>query len=582
MSFLRLPAPAKVVKPIASNLAAAAIILVLVGRAGSLVTFGQEEDPPRLVLTTGGPVAPDRALAFAPTSDRFYSAGDDKVVRVWDVTTTGAQKGVQAVLADHLRWEIARGFRGSIQALAISPVSNRLAFAGVSARDASGNIVIYDTALGDLERVLRGHRQTIVSLVFAPDGKRLASVSKDGETRVWSVGDWNSTTVRPADNSLSDPRPATFLADGRLAVGVPDTDEPESRWWITVYDVTAPDAAPQRLSTVHPGRVMALARDGQTSRWASADAAGKVYVWSDRPTPASQLSQPGRIVTCLAFGTSGRLFFTTRSDRHDQSVLELWDVDRRQRIDQVPLAAGDGNAVCAASSDGSYAVAYAPLDGEVVLFSLCDSKRVPYDKPLSAGPRVRLRGSGRSVWKVAFDAGKSYRMGLATAAGGADTSTLGDYGTIDQVFDPVKGDLVSAAQLRIMWRPQDQNPDGWTLAPDQTPADPRARAARTQARANHLGPGFPRASEVLLLAHRRPCPNVWRRRRHRPATRSLRVCVAASRRLPAAAIFPRSSRLGHLPERLARRTVSGVRVRRSDREDLELGGGHGGWPGIRT
>lgn len=427
-----------------------------------------ESGPPRMLLTTGGPVSPVRALAFAPTSDRLFSAGADKLARIWDLQRVGPQKQVRATLAGRLHWEIARGTRGYIYAMAVSPSGQRVALAGMCARDANGHIAIYDTGLSDLDQVLRGHRQTVVSLSFSPDGQRLASVSIDGEARLWTVGDWQSVTVRQPSGHLIDPQPALFLSDSVLALATPDPDRRGSDWRVALHEVFDKDPArPRLLSRRHAWRVMSLARDAGSDAWASSDAAGNVYLWKGTQAASPELLCRGRVADCLAFVPGGRLLFTTRQDANKQSVLELWDVRRKVRIDQTVLATGQDSYACAASPDGNYAVAYGPAHSELMLFTLNDGDGQPLAKPLSAQAVTRLRGSGQRIWKVAFDARGTYRLGLGTRPHEAARQAFGDYGAVDQVFDPFEGRLVAAQAPNDAWRSHTDGSDGWSITPGQ-------------------------------------------------------------------------------------------------------------------
>jgi len=425
--------------------------------------------PPRLLLTTGGPVAAVRGLAFAPTSDRLFSAGGDKLARIWDIERVGPQKQVRATLAGRLHWEVARGTRGHIYAMAVSPSGQRLAMGGMCARDANGHIVIYDTGLSDIDQVLDGHRQTVVSLSFSPDGRRLASVSIDGEARIWTMGDWQSVTVRKPSARFTDPQPALFLSDSVLAVATPDPDPGSSDWRVVLHDVFDKEdpARPRLLARRHAWRVMSLARDAGSDAWASSDAAGNVYLWKGTKGASPELLCRGRVADCLAFVPGGRLLFTTRQDANKQSVLEMWDVRRKVRIDQTVLATGQDSYACAASPDGNYAVAYSPANSELMLFTLNDGNGQPLAKPLSTQAVTRLRGSGQRIWKVAFDARAGYRLGLGMRPREAARQAFGDYGDVDWVFDPIRGRLVAAQPQNDAWRSHTDGSDGWSVTPGQ-------------------------------------------------------------------------------------------------------------------
>src|SRR4051812_23303415 len=83
---------------------------------------------PLPVLDVGGPSAAVTALAFAPDGQTLYSAGYDKVVRVWrrDVATAAFRPDAQATV----RVPIGPGRDGVINVLAVSPDGEWLAASG--------------------------------------------------------------------------------------------------------------------------------------------------------------------------------------------------------------------------------------------------------------------------------------------------------------------------------------------------------------------------------------------------------------------------------------------------------------------
>ena len=79
-----------------------------------------------LQLDTGGHMAVIRGLAFTPDGKFIVSAGDDKVIRVWDWRTG---KTVRTI-----RGQSGRGQEGKIYAMALSPDGRWLAAGGYLAR----------------------------------------------------------------------------------------------------------------------------------------------------------------------------------------------------------------------------------------------------------------------------------------------------------------------------------------------------------------------------------------------------------------------------------------------------------------
>jgi WD40 repeat protein len=108
-------------------------------------------------------------VAFSRDGRLLASAGLDRTVRLWDVTTGNCQ----AVL---------RGHTDEIFGLAFHPDGKRLASGG---RDRA--VWIWDLATGQEVARLPGHTDYIYSLAFSPDGKSLASCSGDGTVRLWDT-----------------------------------------------------------------------------------------------------------------------------------------------------------------------------------------------------------------------------------------------------------------------------------------------------------------------------------------------------------------------------------------------------------
>jgi RNA polymerase sigma factor (sigma-70 family) len=110
-----------------------------------------------------------RALVFGPRDRTLFSAGSDRIIRVWDVASGK---------------NLARmtGHSAQINALALSPDGKLLASAGNDR-----TVRLWDPAGSAEVRRLEGHEGDVTRVAFAPDCKILASAGTDKTIRIWDI-----------------------------------------------------------------------------------------------------------------------------------------------------------------------------------------------------------------------------------------------------------------------------------------------------------------------------------------------------------------------------------------------------------
>jgi WD40 repeat protein len=162
-----------------------------------------------------GAAAPVRALALAPDGTNLAGGGSDNAVWLWDLAT-GEERGIlpghpsavvslafapdsRTLASGHLNgvvtlWDVAaqtkrttleaatdKVFLSEVSALAFSPDGRTLAVA------VSRTVQLWDVASGRRVASLEGHAGKVLCLAYAPDGKCLASGSRDRTVRLWDV-----------------------------------------------------------------------------------------------------------------------------------------------------------------------------------------------------------------------------------------------------------------------------------------------------------------------------------------------------------------------------------------------------------
>lgn len=356
-----------------------AMLLALLPNFAGTLRAQTSTPSPLLQIDTGGHQATIKDVAFTPDGQFIVSAGDDKVIRVWDW-----QRGETV---REIRGESGPGHAGKYYAMALSPDGNLLAAAGwLDAADAvepcCGDIRLFDFRTGKLVRLLKGHDSNVYDLAFSPDGRFLASGGADNTALVFDLQTF--TIAHRLEGHEKRVNQLAFSSDGRRLFTA--SYDGELRLW------SLDDGKLVQRMQGHATRIFAIAVAADGKRLASGDADGKIRLWDAVSGEGKgEFADQKVSIGSLNFSRDGRQLLATCSFRCPENPgAFLYDVASGKAV-QVYKGHDDMVRASTMSPDGKWAVTAGGNNNEIHVWNL-----------QTGDLRQKLAGLGRIVYAVGF------------------------------------------------------------------------------------------------------------------------------------------------------------------------------------
>lgn len=291
------------------------------------------------------------ACAIGPDGARVFTAGRDRMIRVWD-----ALSGVeQQRLTGHTGW---------VTGLAVSTQGHLLASCSTDRR-----LRLWALPGGEPLAVLAGHTDGLTACALSPDGRLVVSASLDGALKVWRTDNhrlvhtlarvWEEDAagrIKPANRQghWSAVQACDISPDGALLASA-SSDQTLILWSLA-------DGAALHLLQGHQAGV-AGCRFSPDGRWlASAGSDRTIRVWDVRTGESIQVLHSHAPACAVAWATPGPRVWAAMLD----GSLVAWDFDSGQPSHEWGGHTGAVSA-CEVSADGRLLVS-AAADGSVRLW----------------------------------------------------------------------------------------------------------------------------------------------------------------------------------------------------------------------
>ncbi|KAL5483113.1 hypothetical protein ACEPAI_8342 [Sanghuangporus weigelae] len=346
---------------------------------------------------------------FQRYNARIYSvalAPDGKCIALCSGTTIH----VRDMYSGKLLGRPIKGHTHSVRSIMFSPNGKRIASGSVDS-----TICVWDTDSGELVAgPFKGHTSGVQSVAFSPDGKRIASGSNDCTIRIWDAEsgkfalDESQERTGPANSVL-------FSPDGKcVAAG---SDDHTIRIWDAESGKFASDESQERSS---PVITVSFSPDEKCIATGSNNRTTRIWDAESRGFALDESQERSGPVNSVSFSPDGKCVAAGSDDR----TIRVWDAESGELV----------SGFFKDHTDLVRSVAFSP-DGKHILWGSGGKTVCVWDAGSGALVLGPFKGHTDMVLSVAFSPN-----GKRIASGSCDkTVCVWDAGSGELILGPFKG-----------------------------------------------------------------------------------------------------------------------------------------------